>query len=146
MKKLIICLTIFVMLSGCTTNEKLTWFNNKDEAIQFGIEEEGIEQEDIIAELESGEEQFIVYKKEENDEMLIGLSNIAKSKQKYAWYRSDAYIKVQDDVQVILKTKAFSGNEYNFYVGMSEDRERTGLKDALIDEKTGIYYYIESIK
>ena len=152
MKRYFIFIIFCLVLSGCTNSksEEIRWFNTKNDAIQYGLKEEGISKKDIISRYDIDGELFLVYKKEEGSKLLVGLSNIANKNNKYSWYRNDAYVEVKGNIQISLITKALSGNEFNFYTGITKEKEltiKTELGDISphIDEKSGIYNFISLV-
>lgn len=146
----LVFLFLFLILNGCNKLEKnkMNWFKTPDEAIQYGLKEEKIGEEDIIGKLKLNGEQFIVFKKEENSKSLVGLSNIAKKEKKYQWYRSNAYTEVDDhDIRISFVTKTLSKKKFDFYLGKVKGKEFTietnlGEVTPKIDKKTNIYYFI----
>ncbi len=122
MKKLLIYIAFLcLILSGCENiNKEIKWFNSQNEAIQYGMKEEGISKENIISNFDLDGELFIIYKKEEGNQLLVSLSNIAIKDNKYAWYRNSPYVNVQKDINIEQKTENFSGKELVFYTGIAE--------------------------
>lgn len=147
----LILLFLTLILHGCNTTtatgldeKKLKWFKTQSEAIKYGVKEEQIEENDIIDELNSNGEIFLVYKTGNN----VGLSNIAKNKGKYTWYRSDAYTAVTDtDTKISFLTETLSKKKFYFYVGKLKGTEitiKTNIGDVSpsVDKNTKLYYFI----
>lgn len=140
-----------LVLSGCNNSksEEVKWFDSESNAIQNGLKKEGISEEDIISNYDINGELFLIYKKEDNDQLLVGLANIANKDDKYRWYRNDSYVNVKKNTNISLITKDLSGNEFTFYTGIAEEKEitvKTNLGDInpFVDENTGIYYFLIS--
>ncbi|MBB4826358.1 hypothetical protein HNO89_003617 [Sporosarcina luteola] len=151
MKRLLVfILFLGAILSGCNKAEhnERKWFDSQDEAIQNGLKVEGISQDDIISSYDLNGELFIVFKKEIDGKLVVGVSNIANKDDQYIWYRNGAYLHAQKDITAYLSTKSFFGNEFVFYSGMTDqDSIRIGKFDSItpfIDKKTGIYYFLSS--
>lgn len=150
--KFVIFITFLgLVLSGCNNpkSEEARWFDSENDAIQNGLEEEGLNKGNIISKYDVDGELFLIYKKEENNQLLVGLSNIANKDNKYRWYRNDSYVNVKNDANVNLITQGLSENEFIFYTGMTEEKTVTletdlGNINPYVDQDTGIYYYLSS--
>ncbi|KAA0966345.1 hypothetical protein FQ087_08950 [Sporosarcina sp. ANT_H38] len=152
MKNCFILIIFCLIINGCTNSKKeeVKWFETENEAIQYGLNEEGLNSDDVISELEMNGELFIVFKKQEDSHLLVGLSNIAQKKNKFRWYRSNSFVAVEENINIGLITKTLSGKQFNFYTGISEGEETVidtsaGNINPNIDVESGIYYFISNI-
>ncbi|WP_374717424.1 hypothetical protein [Neobacillus sp.] len=153
MKRLVVLLAVVLSIVGCTTftHNDLQWFKSKQEAIDHGIKEEGIEKQDVFGEIEDSGETFIFYKKELEEGLSVGVSSISKKDSKYAWYDSDQDYYIENVNGVSWETKTQSGKSFTIYAGLSNGKNRTintpnGPISPNIDKETGIYYYVELSK
>lgn len=146
---ILLLLFLTLILNGCNTTAsraeeaKLKWFKTKNEAIQYGLKEEEIEENDIIDTLECNGELFVVYMNGET----VGLSNLAQKNGNFAWYRSDAQTQVKDDLKISFITETLSKKKFHFYFGKVKASEITietnkGEVSPLVDNNKKLYYYI----
>lgn len=149
MKKYLILFSIFFILGGCNEqeNDGLSWFKTENEAIQYGLNEENIVKDDMIAKLKTNGELYIIFKKKGNT---VGLSNIARRNNEYTWYRKDAFVELKGDIKIVLTTKALSEKKFNLYIGNAKKKDITiatnlGIISPNIDQKTKLYYYMTPI-
>ncbi|MBT2755855.1 hypothetical protein J7E71_07830 [Mesobacillus foraminis] len=159
MRVLILLLTI--ALAGCASkdSEELKWFDTDNEAIEYGLKLEDAKQSDVLGEMESDGEHFVVYKDPVPDEDGIAIStvNIAEENGKYAWYRANSYVKITDKnpqhniKQVSYDTKTRSGKDFLVYAGYTKNEKITletpeGSIQPKIDPSTGIYFSVVPIR
>lgn len=117
MRRCLYVLAVLIFISGCSSN--LQWFNTEKEAINYGMEEEGIKQDEVLGQLKEDGALFVFYKKEFSDGTGVGVANIAHKDGKYAWFRSSSYT-------VITHSKAsweindYSGNVYTVHAFKDE--------------------------
>ncbi|HZH62866.1 MAG TPA: hypothetical protein VEY70_25575 [Metabacillus sp.] len=151
-----------IALTGCSAlandgASELKWFETKEEAIDYGIKEEEMKKEDIIGEVNENDETFVIYKKQLDEGLGVGVSSISVKNGQYAWYHSDQDVLVRNDKakkyasQINWETTTQSGKDFTIYTGISEDESpivKTPNSEVspTIDKKTGIYFYIEPTK
>ncbi|MGG4267792.1 hypothetical protein [Peribacillus simplex] len=149
-------------LTGCSAiaddgASELKWFKTKEETIDHGIKEEKIKKEDIIGEVSENGETFVIYEKQLEDSLGVGISSISEQGEKFAWYDPDQDVLVKNDKvkkyssQISWGTTTQSGKTFTIYTGISKEHDpivttSTGEVSPEIDTKTGIYFYIEPIK
>ncbi|MCK1999870.1 hypothetical protein MZM54_00550 [[Brevibacterium] frigoritolerans] len=149
-------------LTGCSAiaddgASELKWFKTKEETINYGIKEEKIKKEDIIGEVSENGETFVIYKKQLEEGLGVGVSSISQQEGKYAWYDPDQDVLVKNEKvnkyssQISWGTSTQSGKDFTIYTGLSEDQSpivdtQTSEVSPTIDKETGIYFYIEPIK
>lgn len=149
-------------LTGCSAlandgASELKWFETKEEAIDYGIKEEEMKKEDVIGEVIENEETFVIYKKQLDEGLGVGVSSISLKNGQFAWYHSDQDVLVRNDKakkyasQISWGTTTQSGKIFTVYTGISEKenpiiRTETSEVSPEIDSKTGIYFYIEPTK
>ncbi|WP_121609102.1 hypothetical protein [Mesobacillus foraminis] len=157
----VLVLLLSIVLAGCASqdNEELNWFDTYNEAIEYGLKLEEAKPSDVLGEMESGGEHFVVYKDPLLDEDGIGIAtvNIAEENGKYAWYRADSFVKITDKnpqhniKQVSYDTKTRSGKDFLVYAGYTKNESITvdtpeGSIQAEINPSTGIYFSVIPIK
>lgn len=151
-----------IALTGCSAiaNDgfrELKWFKTKEETIDHGIKEEKMKKEDIIGEVSENGETFVIYKKQVEEGLGVGVSSISEKEGKFAWYDPDQDVLVKNDKvkkyssQISWGTTTQSGKEFTIYTGLSEDQSpivKTTNSEVspAIYKKTGIYFYIEPNK
>lgn len=149
-------------LTGCSAlasdeSTETKWFETKEETIDYGIKEEKIKKEDIIGEVSENGETFIIYKKQLEEGLGVGVSSISENEGQYAWYDPDQDVLVKNDEvkqyssQISWGTETQSGKTFTIYTGVSEAeapvvKTKTGEVSPTIDNKTGIYFYIQPTK
>ncbi|QGQ45443.1 hypothetical protein [Metabacillus sediminilitoris] len=149
-------------LTGCSAlandeASELKWFKTKEETIDHGIKEEKMKKEDIIGEVSENGETFVIYKKQLEEGLGVGVSSISEQDGKYAWYDPDQDVLVKNNKvkkyfsQINWGTTTQSGKSFTIYIGVSEDQSpivktSTSEVSPAIDKKTGIYFYIEPTK
>ncbi|MBO1513642.1 hypothetical protein [Metabacillus bambusae] len=149
-------------LTGCSAlandgASELKWFKTKEETIDHGIKEEKMKKEDIIGEVSENGETFVIYKKQLEEGLGVGVSSISEQDGKYAWYDPDQDVLVKNDKvkkyssQINWRTTTQSGKTFTIYTGVSEDQSPivktpTSEVSPTIDKKNGIYFYIEPTK
>ena len=149
MRNYILIIYVFLILSGCTnsTSDDVGWFQKKSEAIEYGLKQENIKSDDIVGEININGDIFVVFKHGKTDKFTVGVSNVAQKDHKYKWIRSSSLVEISDKVSVNFFTESNSGNEYEFYIGLSQGRgakinTNEGEIFPIIDPNTNIYYYI----
>ncbi|MFT9497966.1 hypothetical protein [Anaerosolibacter sp.] len=94
-KIILILLLATVFLQGCSNMErKVQWYQTKEEAINNGLEKEGLDRSTILSVEEVNGETIIFYEVEEKNENFyaLGIAVINESNKGYSWYRSSAYL------------------------------------------------------
>ncbi|MDF2036464.1 hypothetical protein P2R12_05580 [Cytobacillus oceanisediminis] len=149
-------------LTGCSAlasdgASEMKWFETKEESIEYGLKEEKIKKEDIIGEVSENGETFIIYKKQLEEGLGVGVSSISEKDGQYAWYDPDQDVLVKNDEvkkyssQISWGTETQSGKTFTIYTGVSDEgtpvvKTETGEVSPTIENKTGIYFYIEPTK
>ena len=159
MKRVLTILLLLLIITGCSNgnDNKLKWFTTQDQAINQGIKDGDLNtKENIDGEMKENGETFVFYKlEEENKDIVIGIANIAKQNGKYAWYRESANIGIKSgnnpSTPVSWDTETQSGKKFTAYTGTAEDKNipietEGGEVTPKINEKFGVYYYIEPRK
>ncbi|PGA19481.1 hypothetical protein COL65_08310 [Priestia aryabhattai] len=159
MKRFLTILLLLLIITGCSNgnDNKLKWFTTQDKAINQGIKDGDLNtKENIVGEMKENGEIFVFYKlEEENKDIVIGIANIAKQNGKYAWYRESANIGIKSgnnpSTPVSWDTETQSGKKFTAYTGTAEDKNipietEGGEVTPKINEKFGVYYYIEPRK
>ncbi|MEY9868933.1 hypothetical protein ABIE66_004312 [Peribacillus sp. B2I2] len=151
-----------IALTGCSAiadngTSELKWYKTKEETINHGIKEEKMKKEDIIGEVSENGETFVIYKKQFEEGLGVGVSSISEQEGKFAWYDPDQDVLVKNDKvkkyssQISWGTTTQSGKDFTIYTGLSEDQSpivktQTSEVSPAIDKESGIYFYIEPAK
>ncbi|MGE7183975.1 hypothetical protein ACQKKK_08180 [Peribacillus sp. NPDC006672] len=151
-----------IALTGCSAiandeASELKWFKTIEETIDHGIKEEKIKKEDIIGEVSENGETFVIYKKQLEEGLGVGVSSISEQGGKFTWYDPDQDVLVKNDKvkkyssQISWGTKTQSGKNFTIYTGLSKEQNpivktQTSEVSPTIDTETGIYFYIEPAK
>ncbi|MCM3674761.1 hypothetical protein M3699_12905 [Peribacillus simplex] len=151
-----------IALTGCSAIAddgagELKWFKTKEETINHGIKEEKMTKDDIIGEVSENGETFVIYKKQLEEGLGVGVSSISQQKGKFAWYDPDQDALVKNDKvkkyssQISWGTTTQSGKDFIIYTGLSEEQSpivktQTSEVTPTFDTVTGIYFYIEPTK
>ncbi|KFZ42146.1 hypothetical protein, partial [Anoxybacillus sp. KU2-6(11)] len=114
-----------IILSACS-NPELKFFESSDKAIEYGIKDQKITHEEIIAEVDQLDERLIIFKKDLPEGVGIGFASVSKKGEKYTWYQADPLTLVKQnnvdthpEIETIVKT--FKGQEYRVHLGVLED-------------------------
>lgn len=144
-------LLIVLLTTGCSAlaNGNLKWFNNVDKAIEYGLKEENINEQDLIDKVKENGELFIFYKKDLKDGPGLGVSTVSEKDGKYTWFRTDKDVLLNVS-EISWETKTLSDKKFVIYTGTTKNENieietRKGIVNPIIDKKNGIYYYVESI-
>ena len=115
-------------LTGCSAivdngASELKWYKTKEETIDHVIKEEKMKKEDIIGEVSENGETFVIYKKQVDEGLGVGVSSISEKEGKFAWYDPDQDVHVKNDKvkkyssQISWGTTTQSGKEFTIYTG-----------------------------
>lgn len=115
-----------IALTGCSAiadngTSELKWYKTKEETINHGIKEEKIKKEDIIGEVSENGETFVIYKKQFEEGLGVGVSSISEQEGKFAWYDPDQDVLVKNDKvkkyssQISWGTTTQSGKDFTIY-------------------------------
>lgn len=78
----------FVLLMGCNVNkEEITWHETKEKAINYGLNEEGIDENEVLSVEKIENETVIFYK----NNQALGIASLTESDKGFSWYRSRSY-------------------------------------------------------
>lgn len=156
-KKLNIIYAIFVLfLVGCMneSSQGIKYFNSKQDAINYGIEEEGIEEEDILEVIQVGKSDLYVFKFKMDEGEGINIAYVIESDGKYAWYlEMSRFILLNPESEfrntsVMTETKSLDGTITELYMGTTSEKDfqlklKNGLKvTPTIVKGTNMYYHL----
>ena len=90
MKKLrvLVSICLFFILVGCNENSGQTWYETKEEAIKFGLQQEGTDNSAILGIEEFEGETFVFYV----EGGALGVASLTEDKRGFSWYRSQPYV------------------------------------------------------
>lgn len=147
-------ITIF-LLGGCSSkDENENWFDSKEEAIKHGLKMEGVQDTNVLEEINIDGEAFLVFFNAASEDYVnLGIANIAYENKKYSWFRSKAFTKVntsknENAIEISWKVESKSGKKYTAYAGtlITDDamkiQTEEGFITPIINKKLGIYYYL----
>lgn len=129
------------------------WFSSQEEAIQHGLELEGIAQESIIDVEEVDNQTFVVYRRSTNQ---YGAAMIHKKDSKFQWFRGQSEVELPSHTNgekySIVKTeiKSPSNERYEISYGRVTNPDKRSIsivKDGVITEKhiyNEVFFYIQS--
>lgn len=84
---LIVGICILFTLVACNQNSSSDWYDTKEEAVEIGLQEEGIN-ETVGWSAEEYENETIVFYDHKGD---LGVASITESEKGYRWFRSSPY-------------------------------------------------------
>lgn len=139
---------ILFSLVGCSFDH-LKWFETKEAAITFGLQQENIDRSAVLSVEEYNGETIIFF--EINH--ALGVASIAESSKGYSWYRSEPFVGLESDSSYstmgfdmtthsglagsILAGKAFAPNFQKLtLLGDGDERELT------VSDKSRFFYTI----
>ncbi|WP_143863951.1 hypothetical protein [Brevibacillus sp. LEMMJ03] len=148
-------LIFLLLVVGCSdkNDQELIWFDTPDDAIQYGVQQEGITVSDILAREERDGESLIIYKIKLSEGTGLGVASLARENGKYAWYRADQPVLVQYSstentpvIKIVIST--FTKKSFTIYLGSTKDPNKTintdkGTVSPTINKNEGLLYYIE---
>lgn len=147
-------LLVIVILSGCSANaqENIKWFDNEADAVEYGINQEGIEKEDIVEIINTEKDEFVVYKFNSPDGEGVAIASINNKDNQFAWDRTipNLVVKSEDgSLNAHTDVKGASGENYIFYSGAFENGEKTidtNKENNIIPNEikdSNMYYFLE---
>ncbi|GEM_PF-1676640 len=162
MKKLFTIALMIPILAGCTTtptetptptNQKLTWYDSREEALLKGLKKEGTRKENILETKQFGDEQLIIYHATTTQGEGIGVAAMQQENdEKFAWTRVSNKLTVRfTDGQTVDSQTTFrspDGVHYRLYIGIMPKNKKTLTLNGhsirpVIDGETRMYYSIK---
>lgn len=142
---------LLFILVGCNQKEDSRWYDTKEQAIEAGFKQEGIDESAILS-IEEYEGETIVFL--ENDGA-FGLANLNESKKGYSWSRQEPYadFDVEGDLPYTTNTLDFKtqeGTKGSVLYGKVFDSSIQKMKligdgadrELEVSEETGLFYTI----
>ncbi|WP_430786910.1 hypothetical protein VBD025_15055 [Virgibacillus flavescens] len=80
-------ISLMLMLVACSQGSNSNWHNTEDEAIEFGLEEEGTDTSAILSTEKFKGETIVFY----DHNGSFGVASITKNDKGYSWFRSEPY-------------------------------------------------------
>lgn len=165
MKKLFTIALMIPILAGCTTtptetptptNQKLTWYDSREEALLKGLKKEGTRKENILETKQFGDEQLIIYHATTTQGEGIGVAAMQQENdEKFAWTRVSNKLTVRfADGQTANSQTTFhspEGVHYRLYIGIMPKDKKTVVINGrsirpTVDMDTRMYYHIKKVK
>jgi hypothetical protein len=120
---------LLVLFTGCTRHEieQIVWYETKEQAIEQGLQLEGVDSEGVLS-IEELDGETIVFYDYENS---LGVASITESAKGYSWYRSRGYTDLEGVAP--FSTAGFeyeteSGLDVPVLVGKAFDQSITKMK------------------
>lgn len=156
-------LLFFVFITGCSSNAKetddLKWFTSEEKAKKYGLKYEKIKENDVLEMKDLNNERLVIYKFKVPEGEGINVAQIIKKNKKYSWYTISNRIIIKSDqkekignMNVDVKVESEKGHVFKLYSGVVDDPENPNISvvdegvTPTIDQETGIYYAIKSLK
>ncbi|MFL0584331.1 hypothetical protein ACH0B6_17295 [Solibacillus silvestris] len=153
MKKILTLLACISLLAGCNPNDTV-WFDTKEDAIKYGLEQESSNDlvKATVLSVEEYKDETIVFFESAN---ALGVASITDSKKGFSWYRDIPYSDFEGDipystVSFDLETKR--GTEISILAGKVNDTKIQKVKllgdgnerELLITENSRLFYTIHN--
>ncbi|WP_245613705.1 VOC family protein [Alkalihalobacterium bogoriense] len=113
MKQLFLLFFFITFLVGCTQDNS-KWYNTKDEAIKYELEQEGSNA--ILLSVEDYSGETIVFFEQSKT---LGVASVTESKKGFSWYRDEPFIDFDGDIP--YSTMGFN---YKMLMFFSENLEQ----------------------
>lgn len=105
MRKVIFGSIIFLFLVvGCNEKSNSDWSDTEEKAIEYGLEEEGVDESAILS-IEEYEGETIVFFEKAG---ALGVASITKNNQGYRWFKSTQYYDFNAKGDIPYTTGGFS--------------------------------------
>ncbi|MFD1205020.1 MULTISPECIES: hypothetical protein [Sporosarcina] len=153
MQKGLLLLLLFAFLSGCQSNQT---FSTYEEALEFGLTEEGITKNEIVDEFKLNEEKFIIYVVPNAEGDAIRIANISLENNDYIWKPAGSKVSLvirnsnpTETLSVEGEIESISGKNFIVNLGTYKDKneiiknEDGEVVNPKFDENRKIYYQIK---
>lgn len=125
MKKLFLLFFSITFLVGCTQDSS-NWYNKKEDAIKYGLEQEGTNATLLSVEEYSGE-TIVFFERNK----ALGVSSITEGKKGFSWYRDKGYSDLESEspystMGFEMETK--QGTKISILVGKAFDKSIKQMK------------------
>lgn len=97
------------ILAGCNQKSRSDWYDTKEEAIEYGLVQERIDESAVLS-VEEYEGEAIVFF--DNDGAL-GVASITKNNKGYSWFRSEPYFDFDVEGELPYTTGGFDFKTIN---------------------------------
>lgn len=95
---------------GCNQESKRVWFETKEEAIDYGLQQEGTNSKGVLTIEDINDESIVFYEYSG----AFGVASITASEKGFSWYRNTAYTDFEGDTPY-----STAGFEYETETGLS---------------------------
>lgn len=142
---------LFLILVGCNQENDSNQFETKEEAIEFGLEEEEVDKSAVLSVEEYEGETIVFYERQGS----LGVASITENIQGYSWFRSSPYFGFEIEGDLPYTTNGFnfeteSGLELSVLYGKVFDNSIQSMKlsgdgdqrDLTVDENSKLFYAI----
>ncbi|WP_273854024.1 hypothetical protein [Guptibacillus spartinae] len=157
MKHAIITLLLIFSLIGCSSatdgNEESKSFETRQDAIEYGLELEDIEKDDILDTMSLEDQEIVLFQFSEQEGEGITLAELTKQDGEFQWKRSiqRVVLKSEDpsigNLNVETTFEMSSGKEYALYLGVADEEGmtiETDIGEVTPTTTNGMYYYLQS--
>lgn len=87
MRKVFLGSIILLILVGCNQKSNPAWYDTKEQAIEYGLDQEGTGKSAVLSVEEYEGETIVAFEYAGS----FGVASITESKKGYSWFRSEAY-------------------------------------------------------
>ncbi|QFT90888.1 hypothetical protein FIU87_19765 [Bacillus sp. THAF10] len=153
MQKKYLIFFVFVLLIGCQASQT---FSTYEQALEFGLDEEGITEDEIIDEIKLKNEEFIIYVVPNPEGDAIRIANIFQNNGNYIWKPVSSKIslvirnsKPLETLSVEGEIQSISGKDFIVNLGTFKDKGEVIKNEdgeeinPEFDEKRKLYYLIK---
>lgn len=78
---------LLFILVGCNQKSSSDWYDTKEKAIEYGLEQEGTDESEVLSVEEYEGEIIVSFEKAGS----FGVASITKNNKGYSWFRSEPY-------------------------------------------------------
>lgn len=129
MRKIFLSGLILLILVGCDQSSNADWYDTKEEAIAYGLEQEGMDESAVLS-VEDYEGETIVFFEKTGS---LGVASITENEKGYSWYRNEPYVNFQVEGDIPFTTNGFeletkSGSVVSVLYGKTFDHTINKMK------------------
>ncbi|SHG56268.1 hypothetical protein [Ornithinibacillus halophilus] len=110
---------ILILLAGCSQDDRSSWFETKEKAIEHGLEKENVDQSAVLSVEEYQGETFVFFVRAGG----LGVASLTESKKGYRWFRGEPYFGF--DVDDAFKNIPYTTNGFT-------SETKTGLEYSVL--------------
>ena len=120
---------LLYILVGCNQENSSNWYETKEKAIEYGLEQEEVDKSAVLS-IEEYEGETIVFYERAGS---LGVASISENNKGYSWYRSEPYLGFDIEGDIPYTSNGFnygteSGLELSVLYGKVFDNSIQSLK------------------